>query len=401
MQFRLSFPGRRACDWFLTFVMASISLGAIAQTAPKPRFRLLHGFTQSDGTRPTGTLVLGANGHFYGVTSQGGPDNCGSVFEATRKGEVTILHRFTSNQPDDGCAPEAGLTPASDGKFYGTTNSGGMWNGGTVYSIDVQGHLAIVHSFTADWIDGVTPYAGVTEGADGWLYGVTELGGLSDEWGTIYAVSKTGEYKVVHRFDPATDGTAAPRGSLAKGPDGTLYGVTVGGSASPGSVFALSPSGQLRLLYRFIHPEKAHAPVAGLLLASNGLLYGTTIRGGRQDDGVVFSVSTAGAFDIIGHFDQLRTGMWPDDDAPLIEGPDGMLYGTAYLGGKYFGGKVFSVSMAGGKLVPVHMCDGRTGALDCASPRAGLTIASDGRLYGSSASGGGLGNGSLFSLELR
>jgi len=42
---------------------------------------VLHSFTKHDGARPMAGLVMDRRGAIFGTTSQGGPDNAGTVFE--------------------------------------------------------------------------------------------------------------------------------------------------------------------------------------------------------------------------------------------------------------------------------------------------------------------------------
>jgi uncharacterized repeat protein (TIGR03803 family) len=99
-------------------------------------YSVLYTFTgTSDGTCPGG-LVFDASGNLYGVTAGGGTDNYGTVFELTPGVDgiwtKTILHSFAGGS--DGSYPD-GLTLATSGDLYGTTSSGGVYNGGTVFKI--------------------------------------------------------------------------------------------------------------------------------------------------------------------------------------------------------------------------------------------------------------------------
>ena len=138
----------------------------------------LHIFNGTNGNAPVGTLVLGTNGNFYGVTEFGGTSTkcsggCGTVFEISLGGVFTSRHSFTNN---DGEAPRGGLAPGSDGNLYGTTAAGGFFGLGTVFQITPSGVLTTVHSFALG-SGGFDPEGDLIEADDGYFYGTTAGGG--------------------------------------------------------------------------------------------------------------------------------------------------------------------------------------------------------------------------------
>ena len=148
-----------------------------------------------DGENAYAPLVQAADGNFYGTTSGGGtnpichgPGGCGTVFEITPSGTLTTLHSFDGS---DGWFPTAGLVQATDGNFYGTTSGGGAGRNcggigcGTVFKITPSGTLTTLHSFNVT--DGAGLYAGLIQATDGTFYGTTDTGG--NEHGTIFSLS--------------------------------------------------------------------------------------------------------------------------------------------------------------------------------------------------------------------
>src|SRR5690242_15852600 len=100
-----------------------------------------------------------------------------------------VLHRF-SGDPTDGAASPASLVLDKEGNFYGTTESGGASNRGTVFKLDKTGTETVLYSFKGG-ADGQYPYAGVIRDAEGNLYGTTVSAGASD-LGIVFKIDTTG-----------------------------------------------------------------------------------------------------------------------------------------------------------------------------------------------------------------
>jgi uncharacterized repeat protein (TIGR03803 family) len=291
--------------------------GTIFKITPEGQLTSLHSFTGADGQNPGTTLVLATNGNFYGTTSNGGGSDacngpgCGTIFEITPAGEFTVLHIFNFA---DGFIP-SGLAQASNGNFYGTAAKGGVVNDlcltgpgcGTVFEMTPAGSLTTLYTFDGD--DGWSPQGGVVQGTDGNFYGTTAWGGASNS-GTVFEITPGGQLTTLHSFE-LTDG-GFPTGPLIQATDGKLYGTTTGGgpTAVPdtmnggnGTIFEITLEGALTALYNFSQasgpgpwPDGAQ-PWGGLVQATNGDFYGTTIMGGTGYNcgtagcGTVFSLS--------------------------------------------------------------------------------------------------------------
>jgi uncharacterized repeat protein (TIGR03803 family) len=162
--------------------------------------KTLHSFTKQDGAYPEAVLILGADGSMYGATIFGGNttctggaqwQGCGTVFKIDTAGNFKSLHSFSG---PDGAYP-ATLMLATDGYFYGTTESGGSISCtgrygpgcGTVFRMDSSGNVTVLYSFTGQ-SDGSWPESALIQGPDGSLYGTAVYGGSSDD-GVIFRVS--------------------------------------------------------------------------------------------------------------------------------------------------------------------------------------------------------------------
>ncbi len=143
--------------------------------------------SNGDGRYPNGNVAFDTSGNLYGTAQAGGANNTGTVYEFSTAGQFTSLYSFTSvsnSENANGAGPYSGLTAASDGNFYGTTEYGGPNGKGAIYKISSAGVVTNLHTFNGDAgngnSDGSNPYSALTIGADGDLYGTAHRGGSSD-----------------------------------------------------------------------------------------------------------------------------------------------------------------------------------------------------------------------------
>jgi uncharacterized repeat protein (TIGR03803 family) len=377
----------------LVFLLCATPIAAPAQT-----FTTLLNFDGTNGARPYyGFLVQGVDGSFYGTTVYGGANFGGTVFKITPGGTLTTLYSLCAQTNcTDGSAPYAGLVQATDGNFYGTTQSGGANFGGTVFKITPEGTFTTLYDFCshASCIDGYQPYAGLVQGIDGTFYGTTERGGTYDS-GTVFKITFGGTLTTLYSFCAKTncsDG-ASPFAGLVQGTDGNFYGTTdIGGTNNVGTVFKITSGGALTTTYSFVGYPDGLEPFAGLIQATDGNFYGTTSENG----GTVFKITPGGKLTTIYTF--CRLPYCADGSAPyagLVQATDGNFYGTTQSGGANSLGTVFKV-ISGGALITVHRFDSTDGAY----PLAALVQATDGSFYGTTNQGGASTDGTVFRLSV-
>jgi uncharacterized repeat protein (TIGR03803 family) len=129
----------------------------------------------TDGNSPYGSLLQASDGNFYGMTNNGGTNNLGAVFKVTPTGVETVLWSFGSGT--DGQLPfGGGLIEGTDGNFYGLTSNGGTNNTGTVFQITPGGTERVIWSFGGG-ADGQDPYGSLLLGKNGFIYGLASGGG--------------------------------------------------------------------------------------------------------------------------------------------------------------------------------------------------------------------------------
>ncbi len=248
--------------------------------------------------------------------------------------------------------------------------------------------LTTLHSFTFD--DGASPdFATPTQGRDGNIYATTSIGGSKTAGcfcGTAFKITPQGALTSVS-FD-GTDG-AIPDAGLALGPDGLLYGTTSSGVSGTGEVFRLNPqTGALTVLHSFAGPDGAN-PEAPLTLGPGGKYYGTTNTGGTNNFGTVFSITPSGTFKSLHSFSG-ADGANPLGGG-LTLGSDGALYGVTFFGGKVGPGTIFKIT-ASGTFTKLYDFDGTNGA----NPYGTLLLAADGNMYGTTS--GDVTFGTVFKL---
>jgi uncharacterized repeat protein (TIGR03803 family) len=399
--------GKIACIVAILFTTAIVSAAQAYKTLS---------FNGVDGANPEGALIQGTDGSFYGTGVNAGAHGGGTAFRITPAGKLTTLYSFCS-QPGctDGRTPFAGLMQATNGNLYGVTAYGGANNAGTVFEISLAGNFTTLYSFCnqTNCTDGGEPYARLAEGANGNLYGTTSYGGTSNN-GTVFEITPAGKIATLYNFCSQAhciDGYL-PFSGLAQGSNGNFYGTTyLGGTSGNGTVFEITPAGKFSALYSFCPDSSACSdganPMAGLVLGNDGSFYGTTQSGGTAFFGVVFKITPAGTLTTLYSFcSQTNCADGQTPLAGLLQATDGNLYGTTYGYDQCTQGcgTIFSITPAGTLNTLFTFC-AQTGCANGSGPRATLLQATDGSVYGTTFLGGKSqvcfeGCGTLFSLSV-
>lgn len=376
----------------IPIVAAIIVIGCITVSAQTPT--TLHSFNGADGRSPESTLVQDSDGNFYGTTPLGGAHAKGTVFKIDSTGSLTTLHSFNGS-PTDGAVPVGGLVQGSDGNFYGTTASGGAFFQGTVFQMTSSGAITVLHSFNSFFGEGAVPVAGLVQGSDGNFYGTTVVGGDHFQ-GTVFKIDATGNLTTLHSFSGSPNDGANPVAGLVQGSDGNFYGTTPsGGQHFQGIVYRISQGGTYAILHSFAgYPAEGGVPFAALVQGNDGDFYGTTAIGGARFKGTVFKIDAAGTLTTLHSFNG-SNGEGANPVAALVQGNDGNFYCTTVLGGTDRRGTLFSIDPTG-SFTTLHSFAGspNEGAL----PFAGLVQGSDGNFYGTTALGGTHGAGTVFNF---
>ncbi len=325
-------------------------------------FQVVYSFDSLTGYSPLGTFIQATNGKLYGVTEYGGLYNNGVLFSFDPVTYSYInLHNFNYDSID-GYYPWAGVIQASNGRLYGTCIAGGTYGFGIIFSYDISlNNYSILHNFNTP--TGSDPsYSGrLFQGINGKLYGMTEFGGITSE-GEIFSFDITNNtYDTLFNFNSFNNNGYNPIGGIIQANNGKLYGMTsIGGQANRGTLFSydLSATSFTDLYYFGYQNITSSHSWSTLLQASDGLLYGN--NGDGQIYGVLFSFNPDSNILTARHFYDGNNGRSPINNS-LIQGSGGMIYGMTHIGGNTNSGVIFSFDPVTNIYSVMHHFDGING----------------------------------------
>jgi uncharacterized repeat protein (TIGR03803 family) len=304
----------------------------------------------ADGIRPVVAPILGSDGNFYGATENGGNTDAGTVYKMTIGGKLTTLYSFCPTAPcSDGVGP-VGVIEGSNGNFYGVADEGGAYNDGTFFELTSLGEFRVLHSFCAQkgCSTGANPGASPMQASNGNFYGTATIGGFHSG-GVVYEITPGGSYKALYNFCSQTncaDG-AYPQATLVQDANGNLYGTTLnGGAYGNGTVFEITPTDQYIVIHSFNANDDTDGafPQSAPTLANDGNLYGTTANGGNEGHGNIYQITPEGTYTSLYSFCNATTCSAYDAAYGLLQGTDGIFYGATADGGAHGDGVVYSFS---------------------------------------------------------
>jgi uncharacterized repeat protein (TIGR03803 family) len=384
---------------YAAVAVAAITFG-LAVCAQAQTFTSLANFNGGNGQEPFyGSMVQATNGNYYGTTHQGGKNGGGNVFEVTPAGKLSTIYSFCAQTNcTDGEDPWSALLLGSDGNFYGTTNIGGSTDdAGTVFKMTIGGKITTLYNFCSAGCSSSGEYpVGLVEASNGNYYGATSNSGANNG-GTLFEVSSTGTFKLVYSFcarKGCADGSYPLSGPM-QAINGTLYGTTnTGGSHGDGVVYEITTAGLFKVLYNFCSQTgcaDGQSPLGGLTQDSKGNLYGTTYWGGAYGYGTVFEITPTNEFIVLHSFDS-TDGANPV--APPLQASDGNFYGTTGVGGISNGGTIYEITSAGVFSSLYSFCT----ASSCVSDEPGYALAqaTNGEFLGATIYGGTSGYGTVY-----
>ncbi len=334
------------------------------------------------------TLAQARNGDLYGSTVSQPGTGLGTLFGITPTGKIVL--EYAGFDYTNGFFPAGGMTLGTDGLLYGTTeySSYNADAGGEIYSLSTGGTYTALQAFE---YDGDWPFAPPIEASNGYFYG-TGNGYRHGIASAIYEFdSQTSEINSLHNFG-STIGLYYP---LAQGIDGDLYGVANGGGTSQeeyGGIFRITTSGTLRYIVSFPGNLGIEFPNGPLIQLSDGYFYGTASSTNPQEGGSIFKMSPAGVISIVYNFPWNTQQSWAPTTG-LTLGSDGLLYGVTGLGGLYGYGTIYRITTSGEYTLLYSF------------PSYGAWVSplmqhTNGKFYGVSGNGGAYNFGMIYSLDV-
>jgi uncharacterized repeat protein (TIGR03803 family) len=380
--------------------------GIATERVQAQTFTTILAFGNADGNFPTAALIQATDGNLYGTTMNGGANGDGTVFKISTRGSLTTVYSFCE-QPNclDGRSPIGPVIQATDGDFYGVTGYGGAncdssQQCGTVFSLTARGDLTTLYSFCSGVIstDGcLNPQffgVGLVQATNGDFYGTTSAGG-ADGHGSVFKITHAGALTTEISFNGTTDG-GSPFAGLVQATNGLLYGTT-------SYVFDITEHGRLTTLIE-LAPDSYS--MSALIQATDGNLYGSTAGG--SNNGTIFKISPAGVITTLYDFcsqPNCADGSYPW--SALTQGSDGNFYGVTQHGGTNLNcggqgcGTIFKLTPNGDLTTLYSFCPQPTvnGICPDGNYPYGLTQATDGNFYGTTLFGGN-NDGTVYRLSV-
>lgn len=352
------------------------------------------------GSLPNGQLVL-AGGLLYGLASSGGTANVGTLFEYNY-GTNTITKRVDMTSAN-GQSPQGSLMLAGNGNLYGMTVSGGAGApaGGAIFEYNIGTNTYTkIYDFVSSSSNGSGPNGDLMQASNGRLYGMTRLGGASNQ-GVIFEYD-LGTSTYTKKIDLANATTGGnPLGTLMQVNTGKVYGLTTSGGANLGGVlfhYVVSSNTFVKRADLNAAPNGGYIN-GGLTMASNNLIYGLGFSGGANNVGVIFEYNKttntyAKKIDL-----QTSTGSLPYGS--LLNASNNKLYGLTSGGGASSLGTLFEYDPSTNTYSKKADFNGNTSTQLGGAPYGSLVeYSGNGKLYGITKQGGSNNQGTIFEYDI-
>jgi len=327
--------------------------------------------------------------NLWGVTTFGGSTGKGVIFSYnattgtyTKKIVLSVL---------EGANPYGSLMQANDGNLYGLTALGGANNSGTLFAYDMFTNT-YTKKIDLNTVNGIDPQGSMIQASNGKLYGMTNNGGINNV-GVLFEYDiSTNTY--TKKIDLSIADGAYTYGSLIQALNGKLYGLTIqGGANNEGVLFEYDISSNTYTKRIDLSNTDGKYPYGSLIQAGNGKLYGLTQAGGTDNGGVLFE------YDILTNTYTKKVDFTnANGSSPfgsLIQASNGKLYGLTYVGGANNDGVLFEYDISTNIFTKKIDCNSIEGEL----PYGSLMQASNGKLYGLMNNGGANNVGVLFEYD--
>jgi uncharacterized repeat protein (TIGR03803 family) len=339
----------------------------------------------ANGANPYGSLMITSGGKVFGLTSNGGANGLGTLFEYTPT--TNTLTKKVDFTAANGAYPFCDLTEASNNRLYGVTPTNG-----SIFEYNPATN-AFAKKIDLGANNAPFAYGTLVKGSNGKLYGMSSGGGISSEGLLFEYDASTNTFTKKIDFTLATG--LLPYGGLLLASNGNFYGLmSQGGIADNGVLFEYNASTNTYTKKVDLSTSLFGSyPQGGLMRASNNKLYGMAKDGGANNEGVIFEIDPI-TNTFTKKYDFVETsGSFPQGD--LAQALNGKLYGLTSEGGATGDGTIFEFDPISGVYTKKHDFDETNGS----EPFGSLVLASNNKLYGATSSGGAEGYGVIFEYD--
>jgi uncharacterized repeat protein (TIGR03803 family) len=346
-----------------------------------------------NGKGPHGSLILADNNKLYGMTSSGGSNDAGVIFEFDPS-TMTYIKKIDFGR--DARNPDGSLFQALNGKFYGMTPYGGYNDQGVLFEWDLSSNTINQKILFID-TNGNYPVGSLIQTDNGLLYGMTSMGGINNS-GVLFEFDPVaGHYIKKHDFEENIHyKERMVYGSLCKAKNGRLYGMTAcGGPDGNGKVFEFEPvTGTHKDMVSFYNKENGAYPIGSLVQAKNGKLYGINSYGGANNMGTIYEWDPREkTYSNKVNFNGTEIGRMPEES--MIRASNNKFYGMTMAGGSFNYGTLFEYVPETNSILKLHDFNTESGIF----PTGSMIQADNGKLYGTCATGGKYRHGVIFEWD--
>ena len=344
-----------------------------------------------NGTEPRNGVILDSSGNIFGTAYYGGDSNRGTVYEVV-KGTNTVKALTSFGGDNPGAYPSGNIVMDGGGNIYGTTESGGKANLGTIYKL-ASGTSTVTTLATFDRGKYGASAVGLVSDGSGNLYGGIHYGGPSDYSAVYELLNGSSAVTTLATFSSIGNISA-----LTLDGSGNIFGTTLFGGAfnnrnsyGNGSIFEIAKgSGTVTTLASF-NGTNGYGPVGGITFDGDGNMFGTTTLGGAFNKGTVFEFAKGStAITSLASF----TTNTSSPEAGVTLDSAGNIFGTTPYGGPSGSGTVYELVKGSSTITTLASFDGANGG----GPFTKVTLDDSGNLYGTTVRGGTYGGGTVFGI---
>ena len=345
------------------------------------------------GKNPKGSLFLANNGLLYGMTTRGGTYDLGVIFSYNRFASQAFKKLFEFKPNLNGKNPTGAMLLASNGRFYGMTVYGGVYNKGVLYEYD-PATFTYTKKYDFNGVVGEHPYGSLMQASNGKLYGLTygENSVYSNNLGTLfeYDIQSDSIHKLKSFLGYLYGGR--PYGELVQDSAGFLYGITSDYGIGKGCVFKYDIVNNNLVSYN-LSSQTGNYTRSSFIVYNDSILLAPMRMGGDSSKGTIMSFNTiTHTVNAAASFDRVN-GAYPIGS--LLKTSNGRIFGLASSGGASNHGVLYEY--ANGVITKKSDFNGSGNGR---YPISTLMQAHNGKLYGMATSGGSFDKGTLFEYDI-